>query len=293
MMVALRRIGEPEQVLVAPDGLYTIRLLGSRIMSEQFTRADSAQQPPIPDRIRNLSGKTLSGWLVVSFSRRVRRNGTRPLDYWLARCPSCGFEREFQGANLVGGRVATCEHGDVRRIENLLSPAYAIVPGHLGYIAGIDGSVWSCHVRGGTGGLSDSWRTVKAHPDQDGYLMVNLKKNGRSTTRRLTHVILEAFVGPCPAGMEACHSPDPDPKNNRLCNLRWDTHQANITEKIVMGTVARGESIGSARLTENIVRRVRYVRETQGLGYKRLAKMFGITSWHAYSIVTRKIWKHI
>jgi hypothetical protein len=39
-------------------------------------------------------------------------------------------------------------------------------------------------------------------------------------------LVLEAFVGPCPDGLEACHWDD-DPTNNRLSNLRWDTSIAN------------------------------------------------------------------
>jgi hypothetical protein len=42
-------------------------------------------------------------------------------------------------------------------------------------------------------------------------------------------MVLEAFVGPSPEGMEACHRDDV-PANNHLSNLRWDTHRANLRE---------------------------------------------------------------
>lgn len=42
-------------------------------------------------------------------------------------------------------------------------------------------------------------------------------------------LVLEAFVGLCPEGMECCHQDD-DRSNNRLENLRWDTHANNVKD---------------------------------------------------------------
>ena len=47
--------------------------------------------------------------------------------------------------------------------------------------------------------------------------------------------LLEAFVGPCPSGQEACHAND-DPRDNRLENLRWDTRSANALDSVRNGT---------------------------------------------------------
>ncbi len=67
------------------------------------------------------------------------------------------------------------------------------------------------------------------------YSAVNL---WRGTVRRgYVHVlVLTAFRGHCPAGMEGCHN-DGDPKNNRLSNLRWDTHSANQKDGFRHGTM--------------------------------------------------------
>ncbi|MDM3894746.1 NUMOD4 motif-containing HNH endonuclease [Mycobacterium intracellulare] len=58
--------------------------------------------------------------------------------------------------------------------------------------------------------------------------------NGRPKNRRVHQLVLEAFVGPCPPGMEGCHWDD-DKKNNALTNLRWDTHSANELDKVRNG----------------------------------------------------------
>lgn len=48
-------------------------------------------------------------------------------------------------------------------------------------------------------------------------------------------IVLEAFCGPCPAGMEGCHG-DGDPSNNHVSNLRWDTRSENRFDAVRHGT---------------------------------------------------------
>jgi hypothetical protein len=61
-----------------------------------------------------------------------------------------------------------------------------------------------------------------------GYLSVSLADGlGNRPSRRVHCLVLEAFLGPCPPGMEACHDPDPTRSNCRLDNLRWDTPANN------------------------------------------------------------------
>jgi hypothetical protein len=55
---------------------------------------------------------------------------------------------------------------------------------------------------------------------------VNLQLAGEGHAERVHRLVLLAFVGPCPKGMEACHWDD-NPGNNHLSNLRWDTSLAN------------------------------------------------------------------
>lgn len=68
-----------------------------------------------------------------------------------------------------------------------------------------------------------------------GYKRVHLAKNGRRVSKAVHAVVLEAFVGPRPDGMLACHN-DGDPSNNRLENLRWDTPENNARDTVVHGT---------------------------------------------------------
>lgn len=71
-----------------------------------------------------------------------------------------------------------------------------------------------------------------AHPS--GHLNVRLNIKGVGTTRKVHHLVLEAFVGPCPSGMEGCHWDD-DPDNNHLLNLRWGTRSDNMRDAVRNG----------------------------------------------------------
>lgn len=121
---------------------------------------------------------------------------------------------------------------------------YRAIGRFSGYWFGSDGSAWSRWECGdGLARLEGSWlggRWKAMRPRPVGsYFAVKVKEDGgRAVAVGLHRLILEAFRGPCPEGMEACHFPDPDPANNRIENLRWDTHRENcldLSRHIAMG----------------------------------------------------------
>src|SRR5699024_9639299 len=68
----------------------------------------------------------------------------------------------------------------------------------------------------------------------DGRVSVNLFRDNIGYTRRVHRLVMEAFVGPCPEGMEVCHWND-NASDNRLSNLRYDTRSANTMDMIRNG----------------------------------------------------------
>ena len=64
---------------------------------------------------------------------------------------------------------------------------------------------------------------------------VSLHKNGVQSRGVVHKMVLTAFVGPCPDGMECCHGPS-GYADNRLSNLRWDTHSENMIDRSRHGT---------------------------------------------------------
>jgi HNH endonuclease/NUMOD4 motif len=66
------------------------------------------------------------------------------------------------------------------------------------------------------------------------YPVATLHRDGKGTPRKVHTLVLEAFVGPCPPGEEACHWNDIR-TDNRLENLRWDTRPANRQDSVRNG----------------------------------------------------------
>ena len=65
--------------------------------------------------------------------------------------------------------------------------------------------------------------------------LVILSVSGKHKTKTVHRLVLEAFVGPRPEGMEGCHN-DGNTQNNKLENLRWDTRKNNHADSVKHGT---------------------------------------------------------
>jgi HNH endonuclease len=173
---------------------------------------------------------------------------------------------------------------------------YRDVEGFPGYRVGDDGTVWSCRrmVGLGYGGgwkviLEDVWKRLKACPDTYGYPQVNL---GPGRNQRPVHqLVLEAFVGPCPPGMECRHG-DGDRANNRLSNLSWATHAVNMGDRRKHLTGPRGEAHKSAKLTAEEVLNIR-ARHATGVSINELKRQHGVSRMTITGIVRRKTWSHL
>lgn len=78
-------------------------------------------------------------------------------------------------------------------------------------------------------------KILKGSLNQNGYVIVALNRDNRKVGRGVHRLVLLAFVGPAPAGTEACHF-DGNPANNRIDNLRWDTRSGNTYDRVRHGT---------------------------------------------------------
>lgn len=115
-----------------------------------------------------------------------------------------------------------------------------------------------------------------------------------SRFRQSVHVIvLQAFIGPCPEGME-CRHLDGNPSNNRLENLCWGTRKENAGDRKRHGTfrVLRGEEC-QQKLKETDVLSIRKRYAALEATQNKLAEEYGVHQVTISEIVTRKIWKHI
>lgn len=127
--------------------------------------------------------------------------------------------------------------------------------------------------------------------DRDGYLTVVLKRNTVRKRFFIHRLVLLAFNGPCPQGMEASHT-DGDKCNNELSNLTWESHADNILRKINHGTVLLGENSPASKLNEVAVKRIRESYDG-GQKVKYISKYFGISTRQCYKIINRENWRHV
>ncbi len=115
--------------------------------------------------------------------------------------------------------------------------------------------------------------------------------DGRRKLRFVHNLVLEAFVGPRPDGMQGCHGDD-DPRNNRLSNLRWDTPLGNMRDRERNGHTARGSRTGTSTLTDQQVTELLRAHR-DGARPSALALRFGIDRTHVWRITRGKAWTHI
>lgn len=144
-----------------------------------------------------------------------------------------------------------------------------------GYYITKDGRVWS----GPKKGNSHRGQWLKPIINLRGYCIVNLYQDKKEYTRYIHRLVLEAFIGPCPDNMEACHG-NGIKVDNRLENLRWDTHSGNQLDAVKHGTHVdtRGEKHGRAKLNNMKVRVIRRMLEQGGFTQREIAGIFGVNS---------------
>lgn len=167
------------------------------------------------------------------------------------------------------------------------------IKGFPGYYIDTEGNVWSRRCKRGIPGqrgtesyIGGKFRKIAASKAPNGYVRVTFYIDCKRTYHSVHRLVLEAFVGPCPEGMEACHYPDNDRTNNRLENLRWDTHEKNAEDGCKLGTFANA-------LDKDKVLEMRRLHTKQGWGPTKLAKKFGVSTMTAWCVVSRRTWKHV
>lgn len=178
---------------------------------------------------------------------------------------------------------------------------YRPIAGFPGYRVGDDGSVWSSWTRtvGGRhiGGL---WRRLKPRVARGTrptgtpripYCHVILFREERRYFKAIHTIVLEAFVGARPAGMESRHL-DGNALNNSRRNLEWATKSVNAQDKHAHGTSQIGERSSMSIITEEDVRAMRAMRLT-GMTYQAIADVFGVSLGCAYHATVGTNWRHV
>lgn len=127
-----------------------------------------------------------------------------------------------------------------------------------------------------------------------GYVTIRLTRGEDRKTLTVHSLVAKMFIGERPAGLEINHI-DGDKTNNHYSNLEYVTHQENVTHSVVnkLWRPKTGIHHGMARLTEELVREIRFRYENEDIWQKDLAKEYRISRIQMSRIINRKSWKHI
>lgn len=199
------------------------------------------------------------------------------------------------------------------------------VEGFEGYEVSDMGRVRSWRSNSAGDKKRDTPRVMAPSLKKNGYLQVNLWRDGLRATKTVHSLVATAFFGHREEGKEVRHL-NGVKHDNRVGNLAWGTHSENVLDAFDHGThpgFARrgpdhnglpskprghhgaqakqerrdrrkrlGQSPNSSgKLTGDQVLEIRALAGT--MTYRELARRFGICAQSAHSIVTRKVWKHI
>ena len=121
-----------------------------------------------------------------------------------------------------------------------------------------------------------------------GYPAVVLCDGQTKRRIRIHRLVLEAFVGPRPAGLGARHL-NGNPADCRLSNLVWGTQAENMADSVRHTTSPKGVRHGMAKLTEDDVREIRRLLAS-GAKQIDIAARFGVTDSAVREIKTGRNW---
>ena len=152
------------------------------------------------------------------------------------------------------------------------------VPGFPGYDVSNQGRVRSYR-------QSTSPRLLVNSLGKRGYYLANLYGRNMSVHR----LVLLAFVGRCPDGMETRHL-NGICTDNRLENLKWGTRKENCADKVLHKTSPIGSKHGRAKLTDEQVLRIKKMFPTN---CSAIARQYNVTTRAICDIKIGATWKHL
>lgn len=177
------------------------------------------------------------------------------------------------------GLRGSCKMCATERVRKAYTPKVRVpplwfrpLPYSNKYYISSDGKVWSWKL----GRLMKPYKHTKYK-----YLQLSID----NVCKKVHQLVLEAFVGLCPDGMEACHN-DGNPENNDLHNLRWDTRSENTKDAVKHGTHP------VAKLNEDKVRNIRKMLRSH-IPHRIMANMYNVSESTISYINTGRIWNYV
>jgi hypothetical protein len=134
---------------------------------------------------------------------------------------------------------------------------------------------------------------LKATSIACGYSKVTLYRGAgtKPVCKSIHRLVLEAFAGPAPEGTVAAHTLSNNKSDNRFANLRWASPKENNADKFVHGTAICGSQIGSAKLTESDIPKIRQLCKTTAT--EQIAELYKVSHSTIRDVVVGKTWTRV
>lgn len=127
--------------------------------------------------------------------------------------------------------------------------------------------------------------------DKDGYKRVSLYDATKPVSTKnvaIHRLVLQTFIGPCPPGMEASHL-DGDKTNNRLDNLKWESHYDNEQHKQEHGTRKKGIESALFKLSFEEIEEIRELYIPYKMSQSKLAEKYNVCEDTIRKVLKMKI----
>lgn len=125
-------------------------------------------------------------------------------------------------------------------------------------------------------------RILSGSVGRHGHISVQLGFDGKKVNIQVGRLVLMAFVGMPQEGQECCHN-NGIADDNRIENLRWDTHLANNRDRLKHGRYKRGVDHHFSKFSDELIENIRQRNIT-----KKEALEAGVSNTHYYRILKKK-----
>ena len=134
-------------------------------------------------------------------------------------------------------------------------------------------------------------KIMKFGIDKNGYYLINLSKNNKTSTKRVSRIVAETFISN-PDNFPQVNHINGIKTDNNASNLEWCTDNENKKHAFRTGLKSHiGIKNPATNLTEDNVREIRKLKGV--MSYPKIAKQFNTTEDAVYYIINNLTWKHV
>ena len=156
-----------------------------------------------------------------------------------------------------------------------------------------NGDVYS-ELNGKYGLLNGQLKKMKSRINDNGYEIIGLKIDGKSTTKRIHRMIAEMYIEN-PNNYPIINHKDGNKLNNHISNLEWCSYSHNLKHSydnnLRQAAPKKGSENNMAKLTEKQVLEIRKLFDKHTI--KEISEMYGVSKSCIKQIKHHRTWRHL